>query len=140
MIRLLLECDTQLSNIEYVEDVCLQTLEHFNFTNIKDILFVVREGLINAFEASKELNGEEKPSSISFKLDVKKHEIKIEISNEFKGETVDVCRRIRNYDPEVSVLEDCGRGLFFISHLVDDLWEKIDSDGRFVLGMSIKEE
>lgn len=139
MFEIKLECPSDQDAIKYIEYIFSETLTQVSFNKIEEAMFAIREALINAVEASKDIEDKEK-SRVSISMVADKQSIEVKIFNFYTNMSGDISEKVVNPSTPENIWSDHGRGLLFINHLVDQVWEERDDKGRFVLGITIKEE
>ncbi|MGD8188918.1 ATP-binding protein [Brevibacillus ginsengisoli] len=136
MIHVQIDCPASIEMVEYLDQICEWTISRYNKLESRKVVLAVHEAIINSVEAMKRRYGEQNTeSNISLKIRLQMEEIEVKIIDSAGGLSAEAKERLQNQDFDDLIWEEDGRGLLFIKHLVDEVWQDQDEDGRFVMGL-----
>lgn len=136
MIHVQIDCPATVEMVEFLDQICEWTVKRSNQLETKKIVLATHEAIINSVEAMKRFHGDTYgEKKISLKINVKKEEIEIKVIDSAGGLPIEVQNRLGQRCLEELVWEEDGRGILFMSHLVDDVWHDKDENGQFIIGL-----
>ncbi len=136
MIKVQIDCPAAVEMVEYLDQICEWTLSRINQVEHKKIVLAVHEAIINSVEAMKRRYGERYyEKQISMKIKVMSESIEIKVIDSAGGLPLEIQDKWKSKALEDLVWEEDGRGLLFMRHLMDEVWQDQDEDGRFITGL-----
>ncbi|MDM8534884.1 ATP-binding protein [Clostridiaceae bacterium HSG29] len=127
-ICLKIEADKQY--LEYIDDVLLQTLRLFNGDLACRFQFALHEIIINSIQAAEKDNGKT-DNTITITLIKDDNEIRASVMDMFGG--MKETKKDYNKISKEQILEENGRGIFFIKEIVDEYSWELDDNGSFTV-------
>lgn len=136
MIHVQIDCPATAEMVEFLDQICEWTVMRVNQTESKKLVLAAHEAIINSVEAMRRCYSETyQEKKISLKIYVKKDEIIINVIDSAGGIPLEVQNNLDKRCMEDIVWEEDGRGILFMRHLVDDVWQDNGEDGRFIMGL-----
>lgn len=128
-------------NFIYSSENCLGKMDQYcrdvfichTFPYEEEILFAIHEAIINAIDEVKHFNNIEK-KKLKIEIEITDNFVEAKVYN-FTQNEININKKIADKDIDQDIWSTRGRGLLFISELVDDLYQEIDTSGRFVVVM-----
>lgn len=127
-MEVIISCTSITANIQYIEGVCSQTLKQGEFEFHDQVLFCLRELLINAVASSPQ------KSELVIKFCITENNVTCEVCNQLEGN-----KRFSLHDQlQLRKLDDVGnaehgRGLLMIQKLTDRFWQEKSSAQTVIL-------
>lgn len=131
MIELKIDFQAELEILDYLDSISQQTMRLQNFPHVDDVVFAIHEALINAIEAVKDMKNDQR-RKIIFVLKVCSQQAEVQIVN-CVDDRVELLNLNNKKTMEQIALHKEGRGLLFIQHLMDEVWQKSNVEGEVTL-------
>lgn len=122
--------------IDFVDAVMKNYVETYELPAARELCFVLHEFVINAVEAMNEAGKAEQLIDVHVAYDGAL--IQMTVIDKADGIPEEQWEDVLTYNFDEMADSDRGRGLFFVQHMMDDIWFKHVAPNRFLVGASKK--
>lgn len=118
--------------IFFIDKIMESYIETYHPELIRECCFVTHELIINAVEA---MNKAQKTNEISITIHCTNQELQVTVTDCAGGIPKEQWNAVLEENLEIDDFSDRGRGLFFIKHMVDDIWFEQPTVSQFLVGI-----
>lgn len=120
--------------IELVDAMMASYVSTYDLPNARELCFVLHELVINAVEAMRGAGKGEQIIEVQIEQDC--DTLQMVVIDGAGGIPKEQWQDVLTYNFEEMLTSDRGRGLFFIQHMVDQIWFEHIAPERFLVGVS----
>ena len=120
--------------IQLVDAIMKSYVSTYNLPNQRELCFVLHELVINAVEAMEKVAKQEQMILVQVVQDSER--LQMVVIDGADGIPEEKWQEVLTYDIEEMADSDRGRGLFFVQHMVDQIWFEYVAPERFLVGVS----
>ena len=133
-MQFLVEVLPEERSIELVDSIMSNYVSTYNLPNQRELCFVLPELVINAVEAMQKANKNEQ--LIQVRVVQECEQLQMIVIDRADGIPKERWQEVLTYNLEEMIDSDRGRGLFFVQHMVDDIWFEQVAPEQFLVGVA----
>lgn len=134
-MKLSIEIPANQQAIHLIDEMMKCYALTYDLPNQKELGFILHELVINAVEAMEKV-GKSNEETIEVHIIHDWAYLQMVVIDQADGIPEEDWQEVLTYDIETMGDSDRGRGLFFIQHMVNQLWFEHVAPGKFLVGIS----